>query len=658
MAFSTDWIVLSLLLALRSGAAEPVPPPADAVKLAVLPLCEINPAARQGRVSRLATVQICSELAERPELELVDAGGLDAFQEESRQWLSLGEHGEAARAIGRQAGAALLLTGTVARFGFTSESATFIDVRLLDGDSGDLLAWGCERADVIREASMTTSSPESEQMERLGSSIAAAVRRVGQRQRPPLPEATAVVPPFQEPGDGRYGPALARMLATDLMDLGVCRVIPAAGPPAGLDTPGLVRWAQAQSAAFLFLGEVVTSATQLNEIRVSQLSVETGQTVRRARDSFASDLGLRIATAHLAQSFSAGGEHILWRWQAGGPLRGTPAFAGGKVLVGSPGPALAALHPFTGQSLWVYEPGALARTAGPRFLACAGFEGRAVTLGSAGGTLFTCDLKTGKHAPTGDIPLSGPADFPRWILADADQIDVTPGTFSLHHFDAETLKERWRFTDRSTLWLAHQPASETVVVASWNGRVTALARSDGKRLWQHQLPARVLAAPLVSEGCVAVGAEDGTRTALALADGRVLWRRRQGGRCLATPASGPESVFFADETGVLSALRSSDGEPQGDVPLGGVPQVALTFHEGILYAAASDGYLYSIGTSPLRILWRTFLRGPWLSAPLVVPIDALVDNEELEGSDWPQDADHLIFVASSGGTVYALTGHR
>lgn len=630
---------------------------AEPARVALLPLMGSNAAARQAKLSETVTEAVRGQLINRQELKLIDTEEVNAFFRKNRELWTERRWKDCALKMRQELKADFVLVGSVVRYGTTIE-ATYIDLRAYETEAGEMVGWVCERGDKVRVASMTISSPASEQLERLGSYLAAAIRRANSAKAASRARVPVAVLPFKESAEDVYGEAVARMFATDLMNHTRYRVRSMPRVPADLDQGGRIEWARQRGAKYVFSGEVVTGTSGLNRLRASQIETATGKSVRSASETYASDVDLRIATADLAWRLGPGGERMLWRWH-GGPSA-TPYFAEGKLFVGANGTKLAALSPLAGRELWAFAPERAHGGIGDRFFSPVMFGGKLCTHGPAGAGTLTFDPKTGKMLEYGQFPGGQGSVAGDRFLTDDEQLYLTSGTFHLTACvmtEDELLAVQWRYADRSSLLLSHGTQPGHVVVASQNGKVTALAKKDGKVVWQKQLPDRVFAAPLTHKDRVYVACEDGSRACLSFKDGSALWTQQDQGRGMAVAAANDGTVYFANEPGDVTCFQATDGKVQWTCPLGSAARGALIPYHGALYASTTDGGFHCVQAKTGKVLWKANLRGYALGAPVPVPVDALSGDLEDEPAEWMENYDHAIFVSSSDGHLYAIGGN-
>ena len=655
----------SLILAILCAGAHPSLMHAASkrpARVALLPLLDTNATARKARRSEKLTQSLRFELTDRPEIALIEHEQIiSTVTKLGAARRELGDP-DTIRSIVKQLNADFVVLGTCAHYGSLAEEVTYIDLRVLDGQTAKLIGWPCERADKVNEPSMTISSAAMEQMERLGGSITVAIRLAMAGGQDKTAREQALVLPFAETGEDTYAQAVSRMFATELMNRGPYLVQRRSGRPDTTDRSTLLKWARENGLGHVFFGEVISSTADVSRLRASQVSAATGETVLKAEQPFTSDIDLRLAVTSLAHRFAVGGKHILWRNAKffGEALYTSPVFARGNVLVGVPGPAVIALDPFTGKEVWKFDQAPYVRTIGEHFCTPAIFQDTMCVRGPRGPAIYRRALSHHRPLPSGRFAArSDLRHLDLQVVADEELLLVPTGVFGLLAVEVgqdENLVARWEHRDRGPVLLpvGHDP--RRVVVASRTGRVTALNRSDGKPVWQRQLPDRVFAAPTVSGDRVFVGCENGQRLCMGLEDGKILWTREQKGRSLAAAAVMEGTVCFADETGAVSAYGIEDGQPRWSAQLTAAPQRALTAFRNLLYAACADGRVCCIDAKRGKVLWYVDLHSLVYSVPLVVSVEDLMVSLEGDIAPWTESYDHAIFVTTEEGMIYALGG--
>jgi hypothetical protein len=103
-------------------------------------------------------------------------------------------------------------------------------------------------------------------------------------------------------------------------------------------------------------------------------------------------------------------------------------------------------------------------------------------------------------------------------------------------------------------------AGDRVIVSSTSGTVTALARSNGAKLWQLDLPgAKVESSPVVIGNTAYFGATDGRLFAVNTANGHVKWAYNTGGRINSSPSILGNKIFITTYAGSILSLNRLNG---------------------------------------------------------------------------------------------------
>ncbi len=113
----------------------------------------------------------------------------------------------------------------------------------------------------------------------------------------------------------------------------------------------------------------------------------------------------------------------------------------------------------------------------------------------------------------------------------AELVDFTPSARveRLWHFDAG------KGTGRLIRNLQVAVDDERAYVVDARGRLSALERDSGRKLWTHELKMQASAGPVVQEGHLLLGGLDGELVLLDAASGREKWRNRLSSEVLALP---------------------------------------------------------------------------------------------------------------------------
>jgi outer membrane protein assembly factor BamB len=105
------------------------------------------------------------------------------------------------------------------------------------------------------------------------------------------------------------------------------------------------------------------------------------------------------------------------------------------------------------------------------------------------------------------------------------------------------------------------PAASTnaIFVADKNGRVIAVDKVHGKKLWDVSTNYSVTGGPGAGDGIVVMGSRFGDVVALSQADGRKLWTGKISSEILASPTIANHVVLVKSIDGKVNAYSSADG---------------------------------------------------------------------------------------------------
>ena len=149
-------------------------------------------------------------------------------------------------------------------------------------------------------------------------------------------------------------------------------------------------------------------------------------------------------------------------------------------------------------------------------------------------------------------------------------------------------------------------SKECVVVASLEGRVTALRTGTGEVVWSVATGARFQHQPL--GGFAVEGAEvvrlvsqaDGRLFCLRLADGKTVWQGEATNRCDGEPAVWAGDIAYGNCDGAVYVFDAANGALKGSVTVGEDDQMAggmLAAGAGLLVAGTRQGNLVVVNAA-------------------------------------------------------------
>lgn len=162
-----------------------------------------------------------------------------------------------------------------------------------------------------------------------------------------------------------------------------------------------------------------------------------------------------------------------------------------------------------------------------------------------------------------------------------------------------------------------QPAvtAQAVYTADEAGRLQAVVRGDGKRIWVRKTSLAFSAGPVAGYGQVIAGTREGELVAFSAESGEQLWKVQLGGEILSPPALDAESVAVKSTDGHLTLLERSSGRilwaHDAGVPVLTVRAASkpLLLADAVI-AGMPSGVLLAIERSKGQVIWERRVAEP------------------------------------------------
>jgi outer membrane protein assembly factor BamB len=204
----------------------------------------------------------------------------------------------------------------------------------------------------------------------------------------------------------------------------------------------------------------------------------------------------------------------------------------------------------------------------------------------------------------------------------------------------------------SRYYLRLQPAvaQNKVFVASYSGKVTAVAANNGKRLWDTNTKVYLTSGIAANAGRLFVGTKQGTIIALRMDDGQLLWQTAIGSTILATPATAKGVVLAKTIDGTLAALAATDGHviwrfkqtvPSLILHASSQPQIA----GNLALAGFANGRLAALRLWSGKLAWLRTIAQPRGITDIQQMVDIDVSPVVVKG---------VVYVATYQGYIVAL----
>lgn len=191
---------------------------------------------------------------------------------------------------------------------------------------------------------------------------------------------------------------------------------------------------------------------------------------------------------------------------------------------------------------------------------------------------------------------------------------------------------------------------ETMYTVDHKGRITALNRLKGKKLWQAKTREEISGGISVDSGLLFVGNSSGELIALSSEDGSELWRKQLSSEILSIPRSNGTVVAVQTMNGRLYALDARTGDqlwfyesPPPVLILRGTPSPVVT--DNAIYAGFSNGRLMAFNPQNGLILWEQRVAMPQGRSELERMVDIHASPVLHEG---------ILYVATFQGRVSAV----
>lgn len=203
--------------------------------------------------------------------------------------------------------------------------------------------------------------------------------------------------------------------------------------------------------------------------------------------------------------------------------------------------------------------------------------------------------------------------------------------------------ELWRVQLSSEVLAPAASGPDHIFAVTGDGRLRALSRSDGRRVWSYDTQVPVLSlrgssAPVYSAPLLFQGFANGRLTALQADTGLVVWETAIGapsGRSEldrmadvdGSPLITPAGAFAVGYQGAVKSLRLQDGATQWERPISSFVPLAEGY--GQLYVVDEQGVIHALDQSTGAVVWQQdgLLRRGVSGAASAGPYVAVGDDE-------------------------------
>ena len=317
---------------------------------------------------------------------------------------------------------------------------------------------------------------------------------------------------------------------------------------------------------------------------------------------------------------------VVWSLQTGDEVRGSGAFIGAGVAIGSYDNYVYCVNPDDGELIWKFPTGrgVVARPAYAHDLMIVGSEDRVLygVTASTGALRWSCRTGmpirssaeiAGERAVVGSDDASvycinindgeviwrervwGPVRSSPTVVAGVAYIGSDDGY--VYAIGVDDGKLRWRQPCGGPVQSTPTYAAGSVLVATRRGLVIAFAAENGERRWQHAVDSPVISSPRVRDETVVLGSADGALLGLRLSDGTRSWTARYANQITSTALLGAEAGYVGTVDGDCLAFRIETGELVWKHRIGGGIVSSPTYARGMLVVGSIDQHVYGISLS-------------------------------------------------------------
>jgi outer membrane protein assembly factor BamB len=284
---------------------------------------------------------------------------------------------------------------------------------------------------------------------------------------------------------------------------------------------------------------------------------------------------------------------VVWRAKLNNSLTdATPSLEGQVVFVAMHSKAIAAFNAETDQMYWSFG-------VGEKIQAPPVVVGGRVYVASLT-HLWVLDAASGhviwtfKHGASGWPTTGSPA-----ILGNAVYIGLGTGTqlWALNLADGRVL---WSFDTGDRITSSPLVQGNTVYIATWQGKIFALNRSNGQLRWVYLLNTvrhqnvvdGVGGSMALANNRLYAGDYRGSILCIDALHGKLVWRFATGAQVLATPVVAGGRIYVGSGDGFFYTLDSKTGRPAWRYATGEIRSSA-SLGNGRLYVGSLNGMVYA-----------------------------------------------------------------
>jgi outer membrane protein assembly factor BamB len=308
---------------------------------------------------------------------------------------------------------------------------------------------------------------------------------------------------------------------------------------------------------------------------------------------------------------------VRFRFRAGGPIRSTPALAGGTLYFGSDDGNFYALDARTGALRWRLAVGAGIASSpsivdGTVFFTA--WDGKLYAVKAASGSVrWKADLgRDLGNMNYWDFYTSSPTPFDGTLY-------VGSGDGHVYAVDPATGRIRWSHDTGARVRGTPAVTDRHVVVGTMDGHVVAMDRRTGAAQWRFATDGAgytyerkkndttaLPASPAIHDNVVTIGARDGNIYAIDLETGAKRWKTTHDGGSwiLSTTIQGSTVFVGSGSAAIVQSAKLADGSENWRAKISGAAFGPLAVAGDVLVADDFGGNIHAFDTAGGRELWH------------------------------------------------------
>ena len=241
----------------------------------------------------------------------------------------------------------------------------------------------------------------------------------------------------------------------------------------------------------------------------------------------------------------------------------------------------------------------------------------------------------------------------------------------LKHPPRPPFGELWQYQGNVLLEFPPVIGGKRLFLLNDHGKLFALDKHTGKKLWKRRLGALAAASPAYANGIVYVvllqrtmkgsGSRHGRVVALDGKTGKIRWSRELASRSESSPLVANDRVYFGSENGTVYSMGAGDGRVRWRFRAAGAVKGGVALAEGRLHFGDYGGRVYAIRQDSGRQIWRASTHGGrfglgagnFYSTAAVAYGRVYLGNTDGRVYSFSATSGKLAWSKSTGGYVYA-----